>query len=196
MQHLVPWISQPSADPELRMPRIVSAPRCKLETAAERSTLPGSDWVVDGISWIDVLGSWPGERSCSRGWRRPRRGTAIVQKYICCGILRLRGGCGAAGAAAGRLRGGCTLDTKTARFAQSDFGTGGGTLQPRGGCTKTQKLRNSRKAISSQVGGHSSRFGGARKPQNHSKINWFISPPYPTHQSNFWKSFRVRRTQY
>ena len=55
MQHLVPWISQPSADPELRMHRVVSAARWKLETAAERSALPGSDWVVGGISWIDVL---------------------------------------------------------------------------------------------------------------------------------------------
>ena len=31
MQHLVPWISQPSADPELRMHRVVSAARWKLE---------------------------------------------------------------------------------------------------------------------------------------------------------------------
>ena len=119
---------------------------------------------------------------------------------------RLRGGCGAAAAVG--LRGGCALDTKTAEFA-SDFGPGGGTLQPRGGrtktqktaefvqgdfgssggtlqpiwgCTKTQKTAEFAQGDFGSSGGHSSRFGGARKPQNHGKINWFINPPQPTHR--------------
>ena len=125
---------------------------------------------------------------------------------------RLRGGCGAAAAVG--LRGGCALDTKTAEFA-SDFGPGGGTLQPRGGCTKTQKTaefaqgdfgssggtlqpiwgctKTQKTAEFAQgdfgsSGGHSSRFGGARKPQNHGKINWFISPPCPTHRRIHFKN--------
>ena len=63
------------------------------------------------------------------------------------------------GPAAGRLWDGCGtaagLDTKTAGFAQGDFGPGGGTLRPLRGCARS------------------------------SKINWFINPPYPTHSVIF-----------
>ena len=101
----------------------------------------------------------------------------------------LWGGCGAAaavglwgcGAAVGRLWGDCGAVGRL-----PGYGEAAGRL--RGGCGAaarwTQKRRDSRKAISGRVGGHSSHCGGAREAQNSSKINWFISPPYPTHEDS------------
>ena len=54
-QNLVPWVSQATADPNLRMHNIVNAARWKFEIAEERGALPGSDWTVDGINWIEIL---------------------------------------------------------------------------------------------------------------------------------------------
>ncbi|CAE7271576.1 unnamed protein product, partial [Symbiodinium microadriaticum] len=54
-QNIVPWISRPAVDPNFRMHAIVSAARWKFEIAEERSALPGSDWTVAGLEWIEVL---------------------------------------------------------------------------------------------------------------------------------------------
>ncbi|CAE7203379.1 unnamed protein product [Symbiodinium sp. CCMP2592] len=55
VQNVTPWRSQPAAEAEYRMHKIVTTLRWRLESAAERITLPGSGWIVTDLEWIDVL---------------------------------------------------------------------------------------------------------------------------------------------